>query len=712
VLAVVTAAAEGLAAAHAAGLVHRDFKPDNAILGDDGRVRVVDFGLARAIEGRASDGSPEVDSAAACVDVGFDTTVGTIAGTPAYMAPEQHAGRDVGPAADQFALCVTLWEGLYGQRPYDGTSLAELVAQVMDGRRRTPPRDASVPTWLRRAIERGLAPRPEDRFASMSELIGVLERGRRPARRRVVLGGAAVLVAATAWLARDRSRDPCGELPSSRWDAATQQDIERAFLATEAAYAADTWVRAREVLDHRASALAQEEKDLCAAREGATISDPDYHRAMACIAEGGARFDAAIASFAAADADVVAHAVPVSETLRTAAPCRSSIGLEEHQRGPDRSAELASARVLVDLGRTTEARRALASAKASVELPAAELLELEGEVLLAESEFQAALASFRGAFLDELGRGHPRAETAMQLGVVAIRLSRRDEALQWTEMARALLLRRGEDRISEVRLLLLAGQIALEAGDHPLARAYALRAAERADPDDVAGLVSATSLRAVVVAMRGDHEEAVEAFREVLDIQQRRLGPDHPRVADAALNLGVALTDLPDLVGAQQQLERALAVYGTLSPRQDETIATIRYSLAVVLRLSGEPSAARPHLDHALDVWTRTLGPRHPRIAAVESELGILLASSGEVDAGLDRLGRARAILEEAGGEHHPDLIPVLVSSADALHAAGRDSEAIPVYTRAVDLCGRHASGLAECVASSSTLAKLLAAKP
>ena len=109
------AAGRGLAAAHAAGLVHRDFKPDNVLIGKDGRIQVADFGVVSMSHGPRE---PTSSRDAAAGDSGDFTFSGLRVGTPAYMAPEQHAGAVVDARADQFSFCVALWEGVFGERPF------------------------------------------------------------------------------------------------------------------------------------------------------------------------------------------------------------------------------------------------------------------------------------------------------------------------------------------------------------------------------------------------------------------------------------------------------------------------------------------------------------------------------------------------------------------------------------------------------------------
>jgi serine/threonine-protein kinase len=161
-------AAMGLRAAHQAGLVHRDFKPANAIVGADGRVRVLDFGLARA--GPAAAAALEETPAPR----GWFETQGALAGTPAYMSPEQLEGRPLDARSDIFALCVALWEALYGERPFAGESVDELRASIGAGRPRPAPAGVHLPERLRHALTRGLARDPADRWSTLDPVIEAL----------------------------------------------------------------------------------------------------------------------------------------------------------------------------------------------------------------------------------------------------------------------------------------------------------------------------------------------------------------------------------------------------------------------------------------------------------------------------------------------------------------------------------------------------------
>jgi WD40 repeat protein/tRNA A-37 threonylcarbamoyl transferase component Bud32 len=173
ILDVLLQAGHGLAAAHAAKLIHRDFKPDNMMVADDGRVRVLDFGLVRGESEREGEAL-----VAAATEAPLDhalTMAGSLLGTPAYMAPEQIAGRIADALSDQFSFCVAAFEALYGERPFAGRTLGEIAQAIASGRIRTPPRERKVPRRVHRAIVRGLAADPKQRWPSMDRLLAELE---------------------------------------------------------------------------------------------------------------------------------------------------------------------------------------------------------------------------------------------------------------------------------------------------------------------------------------------------------------------------------------------------------------------------------------------------------------------------------------------------------------------------------------------------------
>jgi tRNA A-37 threonylcarbamoyl transferase component Bud32 len=189
-------AARGLAAAHRRGVIHRDFKPTNAMIGRDGRVRVLDFGLARGSIDENSTEVPLLRSSDDMLSIEL-TDADKVLGTPPYMAPEQHVGARVDGRADQFALCVALYEALLRRRPFVGETVRELTDAKVVGRMLPIPHHA-IPGGLRRVLERGLSPDPDRRFPTMDALALALDRvlRRRSWNPLATLGAGATIAAA------------------------------------------------------------------------------------------------------------------------------------------------------------------------------------------------------------------------------------------------------------------------------------------------------------------------------------------------------------------------------------------------------------------------------------------------------------------------------------------------------------------------------------
>ncbi|HWU88623.1 MAG TPA: serine/threonine-protein kinase, partial [Kofleriaceae bacterium] len=180
ILDVFVQAGAGLAAAHHADIVHRDFKPDNVLIGSDGRARVLDFGLAHprmnVIYAPATGRPAPAPPSTGIESTGSDGNM--LVGTIAYMSPEQLQSKPLDGRSDQFAFCVALYEALFGQRPFSARSFNEFVDHVLRGELapvESPPR---LPSWLRAVLRRGLSIAVEPRFGSMTELVGVLTAGR------------------------------------------------------------------------------------------------------------------------------------------------------------------------------------------------------------------------------------------------------------------------------------------------------------------------------------------------------------------------------------------------------------------------------------------------------------------------------------------------------------------------------------------------------
>ncbi|MBC8074275.1 MAG: serine/threonine protein kinase, partial [Deltaproteobacteria bacterium] len=340
-------AGRGLAAAHAAGLVHRDFKPDNAIVGRDGaatRVRVLDFGLARS---GGSEAGAELEADAGLPAPNDDalgtplTHAGSILGTPAYMAPEQFLGEAVTPKTDQFALCVALWEALYGERPFAGRTRAELGTNVVHGRVREPPRQSGVPSWVRAALLRGLACAPADRFATTDALLGALQEDASRRRRRVVLAAGAMVALALGVAGLEGARryrlaqktaacDRIGASIDASWNDETRARVREGLVATGISYAPSTAEHAMPWLDEHAQNWREHAVSACMNHTVFETWEQDtFDRAQWCLDERRLELESLVADLIDADDESVHSAVLAAARLAPAAPCLDATTLAQ-----------------------------------------------------------------------------------------------------------------------------------------------------------------------------------------------------------------------------------------------------------------------------------------------------------------------------------------------------------------------------------------------
>jgi len=673
IVAIFAEAGRGLAAAHARGVVHRDFKPSNVLLGDDGRPRVSDFGLARELEVERA--AP--DGAVTHADV--HTSLTRFVGTPAYMAPEQFLGRRVDPRADQFALCVALWEALYGRRPFTGKTPIELADAVIAGRI-----DDSVPwrgpTGLRRIVRRGLRPDPATRWPDMPTLVRALERTLRR-RTRVTIGlGVAGFLGVLGWI-DTREGDPCRVLPT--WiTEAFDADHRAALLGDSRPKHSGT----TESLDRVVARLAVQSQAIEGAFHAscrATFveraqTEASHELRVQCLRRRVDEIAAVVELGPGAAAHTLAQAVAASGTLVDVTSCDELERLQDDEPLPDDpraragvlEAEAALRRAVVArrLGRPSEAEALLQPALASppadgdrsIAVTAAanvqlgilrsragraddavpmlahalqtaiasrhdevaydamlQLVHVEGvqRGRFAEAETFATLAE---AFGNRIGRkDDARAAVLTSLG--AVRQRQGDAAAARSMLTEALGLR--ETMASEqVTIGVLAIDLGLShesLGAYAIAEGYYERALEMFTSALGTGhphVAMALEYLAVVHRKRGDLPAAVEAATRSLRIREAALGPEHPDVAASLSGLGNAELESGRLEAAADAYRRSLAIWEVL-PGHDRNRALIELALGEVRHRQGDFAAARRHSTNALQLGERALGDRHPELA-------------------------------------------------------------------------------------------------
>lgn len=419
-------AARGLAAAHSLGIVHRDFKPANTIVGNDGRVRVLDFGLAKFSAGGVHESGPPEDSSAvstvparaatAAPSPGL-TETGELLGTVAYMSPEQLAGEPATPASDQFSFCVAVYRALYGRPPFAGRNAAELLASIREQRRSFE--RASEPAWLRAAVLRGLSSLPEERHSSMTSLLEQLGRERLLRRWGGGVAAFGVLFATVAGSLLIRSHDdplaPCDggiEEIGKIWSPAQQRSLGNVLARIDTPYArtvAQPVTAALSSYRDRWSAL---HRAACREHRKGALPEARFERRMNCLDERLAEMRTAIAILHLTDASNVAHAPDVAAHLEPVEPCAELDALPPRQAPPRDEqvrAQLEAARAYAREADALEhaglSDRALYSAELAT-LAAARttyapaIIEAEltkGHVLVAQYRFREAVPSLRRA---------------------------------------------------------------------------------------------------------------------------------------------------------------------------------------------------------------------------------------------------------------------------------------------------------------------------
>jgi tetratricopeptide (TPR) repeat protein len=678
------AAGRGLAAAHAAGLVHRDFKPGNVMVGQGGRVRVMDLGLATPTQPTLGEdpmptpsGSIEIDAANA-----FSTQPGTVMGTPAYMAPEQHEGKPVDAKADQFAFCVALYEALYGERPFAWKTAAELSVAVLGGEVRPAPTSSDVPTWLREVVVRGLAVDPGQRWPSMQALLAALGRDPSARWRRAGMAAAALAVAVGASLAYgahlERQASLCAGVEERLvgvWDDERKTEIREAFFATSLGYGPDTWDRVEKALDDYTTRWVGLRRDACEATELRKEQSPEImYLKMACLEQRLWEVEGISKVLATADSKVVENAVNAVTALTPLEYCsndhlRSDAKLPGDARSRERvatlRARLAEAKGLEDAGKYSGAvalARTLVDeavelgfrpVEADARYRLASALSLAGRYEGAEREVTEAALIAEEHRMDEIVA---RARI-MLVQVVGLQMARLDEAEICARHAQAAVGRLRDRNDIEAELLSRLGVLNGELARYDLAREQLQRALEMRQaihgPTHPAVAASRNQLGNLAYA-EGAYDAAYEQYERALEIRREVFGPEHPTVATMHNNLGIILAVVDRYAEAKEQHQHALAIREKTLDADHPSVGMSHHNLAIALGGVGDKEGARAHYERAIQIHERAFGIEHPRVALDHAHLGPILLELGRADEGRTHIDRAVAIWEKKLGNKHP----------------------------------------------------------
>jgi tetratricopeptide (TPR) repeat protein/tRNA A-37 threonylcarbamoyl transferase component Bud32 len=670
-LAALVQAGRGLAAAHAAGVIHRDFKPDNAMMGDDGRVRVLDFGLARDVGDDDAFASEMLRSEAAIDAPATPPSTAHGAGTPAYMAPEQWRGEAVDARTDVYSFCVSAWEILSGRRPFAEASLPEL--------RRGAPRDlvaqGSLPRWIERVLRRGLAADRDARPQGMDALLDELTRDPAVARRRLLmLGvGTAAIGGVLLWqravgLQREAACEDAAASIEESWNAERGDAIAQAFADTGLAYAPDTFARARARLDAYATAWSEVRLDVCRAAEGDEVV-----AATACLDDGHSRLQVLLERLAAPLPAVVPMAVSAAASLPDPHACadphaaallagRTAMPAESQRR-------LVEIEVMRQTAAYEEALLAADELIAAADHPSAvaRVQLVKGEVLRALGRHAESRTAFESAYYDAGAAGDDA--TAMEaaidlIAVVGSMLAQDERGREWARLARMYVTRLGlEDHPLVAALESNVGLLLRNVGEQDGAldahrRALAIR--ERIFGDAHPSVAGSWAYVGNALADRGDIEGGIAALRRSLEIAEPAYGPDHPEVARILHSLSEWLLQRGEYDEAQTTAQRAFAIReATLGVEHESTGSSVML-LGELDLIHGRYESALANFHRALEIAEASFAPDHPRIAGALKSLGRAFEMNGDYDTAMRHYRRSLEIQERAVGPDDASLVPML----------------------------------------------------
>jgi len=689
-------AAKGLEAAHAAGIVHRDFKPSNVIVsgrGDEANAKVTDFGVARVLS------EPELPAGGEAPSFSALTVDGALLGTPAYMAPEQfERATVVGPAADQFSFCVALFEALCGRRPFGGNTAAALHDAITTGKPAQASSDA--PGAVLAAVRRGLEPDPSARHPNMKALIDALQSGLHR-RRRVLtvaaISGALVVAAAGGALGGAADEEPRCEGATRAW-AETAQRGEA--LAERLADTVTLRHNAERAVEDYGERWIQTRTGVCEATHvGGTQSSALLDLRVACLdqmrLEADALFESVVAGNeelrvldALARLDPPEHCLDATERTAVVPPSEPA----RRQAFDALQRDLAEARADFRLARWKEGH-----ARSSALVEDAERFgddQLRALAMSMHAMFEArvgepkrAAETAKAALAMAVRADNDRAASSIATGLVYLRGYMLGDAAAAETYGELALAWSDGDGLQQAAALENLGLTAFVARDYGLAEQRHRRAGQLLGSGPVA-IRSAINL-AAALSVQDDiakQQEAGALLRETLVLAENTYGRDHPSVAALLQNLSSRAPLWVPCEDALPMLERVLEIKTrTLGPDAVQ-LATSLTTQGSCLRRLGRAGEGLASVDRGLEILTAKLGAESPKLLGPQERRIEALVAEGRLDDAENQLAATTALSEKLYGLEDPENFGLFVHEAAILRARGQDEAALAPLRKGVEM--------------------------
>ena len=697
ILAVFRDAGRGLQAAHDAGIVHRDFKPDNVLIGSDGRARVTDFGLALEASVASSPASFDPSTSDSVRGSGRLTETGMVMGTPAYMPIEQHVGHVTDHRSDQFSFCVSLYEALYGVRPFSGNTANEYCLSIRRAEIPPPPRDVKVPRRLHQAILRGLAAKPEERHASMRALLRAMTPPTRDGRTWLLGGlgglalGAGVVVVASP---PDQACSTFDERIAEVYGKDHAREILAAFTATGLPYAQAAYDSVTGTLDDFAARWTGAAQEACLATERGEQSEHMLDLRMHCLDRARARLAATVEVLREADEGVVGKASSLAASQAELELCSDLDVLERTWVLPASAEEARESQALFEVldrvetiraaGHKEEAKLLFAEREARLDASSyppiqARALWIQGRLLGTDNDAEAAISLFERAHLlalehglDDLGAlsasslAHYIAEFRVDL----------DLAEHYSGIAMALAEASGSTRVqasvlgkvADLRQRQSRFQESIEAAERALALA-----SQGEHPNQV--LIAETKIKhAYAIRLRDGPIAALPELYAIRDSIKAGLGTPHPTLVQVYGEIGNALQEIDEhdecYVARTAAIEQVREVFGEGS--LDETYALL--SLATALGHVGRKDEALALFAKVDAAVVDALGADHPLRAGVFNNMASIYSDLDQWDQARQSFGEALRIAQ-ANANGPSDTVVLTARNLALAHIYAEDPE-------------------------------------